>query len=63
MAVPAACGWVLDSRLSRLTKIALRAEFWVGPRWRSPAGPIAVDLAYGQSDHRVRLQFAVAIAF
>lgn len=34
-----------------------------GPRWRSPAGPIAVDLAYGQSDHRVRLQFAVAIAF
>lgn len=37
--------------------------YGVGPRWRSPAGPIAVDLAYGQSDHRVRLQFAVAIAF
>ena len=34
-----------------------------GPRWKSPAGPIAVDLAYGQRDHRVRLQFAVAIAF
>jgi translocation and assembly module TamA len=34
-----------------------------GPRWKSPAGPIAVDLAYGQADHRVRLQFAVAIAF
>jgi translocation and assembly module TamA len=37
--------------------------YGVGPRWKSPAGPIAVDLAYGQSDHRVRLQFAVAIAF
>ena len=37
--------------------------YGVGPRWRSPAGPIAVDLAYGQSDHRVRLQFAVATAF
>ena len=34
-----------------------------GPRWRSPAGPIAVDLAYGQADRRLRLQFAVAIAF
>lgn len=34
-----------------------------GPRWKSPAGPIALDLAYGQRDHRVRLQFAVAIAF
>lgn len=34
-----------------------------GPRWKSPAGPIAVDLAYGQRDHRLRLQFAVAIAF
>ena len=34
-----------------------------GPRWKSPAGPIAVDLAYGQADHRLRLQFAVAIAF
>lgn len=34
-----------------------------GPRWKSPAGPLAVDLAYGQSDHRLRLHFAVAIAF
>lgn len=37
--------------------------YGLGPRWKSPAGPIAVDLAYGQADHRVRLQFAVAIAF
>ena len=37
--------------------------YGIGPRWKSPAGPIAVDLAYGQRDHRLRLQFAVAIAF
>ncbi|HMZ77801.1 MAG TPA: BamA/TamA family outer membrane protein [Rhodocyclaceae bacterium] len=37
--------------------------YGLGPRWKSPAGPIALDLAYGQSDHRVRLHFAVAIAF
>lgn len=41
----------------------LNLGYGLGPRWRSPAGPIAVDLAYGQSDRRVRLQFAVAIAF
>lgn len=41
----------------------MNVGYGFGPRWRSPAGPIAVDLAYGQSDHRVRLQFAVAIAF
>ncbi len=45
----------------RLFKMNL--GYGLGPRWRSPAGPIAVDLAYGQSDHRLRLQFAVAIAF
>jgi translocation and assembly module TamA len=28
--------------------------YGIGPRWKSPAGPIAVDLAYGQRDHRLR---------
>lgn len=37
--------------------------YGMGPRWKSPAGPIAVDLAYGQADHRIRLQFSIAIAF
>ncbi len=41
----------------------LNLGYGIGPRWKSPAGPIAVDLAYGQRDHRLRLQFAVAIAF
>lgn len=41
----------------------MQLGYGLGPRWRSPAGPIALDLAYGQSDHRLRLQFAIAIAF
>ena len=31
-----------------------------GRAGRGSAGPIAVDLAYGQRDHRLRLRFAVA---
>ena len=37
--------------------------FGLGARWLSPAGPIAVDLAYGHAERRVRLHFGVAIAF
>jgi translocation and assembly module TamA len=35
----------------------------VGLRWRSPVGPLQVDLAYGQATRRVRLHFSVGIAF
>jgi translocation and assembly module TamA len=34
-----------------------------GVRWRSPAGPIAIDLAYGERDYRLRLHFFLAIPF
>ncbi|MFA9439096.1 autotransporter assembly complex family protein [Uliginosibacterium sp. sgz301328] len=34
-----------------------------GVRWRSPAGPLAVDLAYGYDDRRLRLHLSIAIAF
>ena len=37
--------------------------YGLGGRWKSPAGPIAVDLAYGQEDRTVKLHFAVMIAF
>lgn len=40
-----------------------RLGYGVGARWRSPAGPLALDLAYGQKDKRLRLHFAIAIAF
>ncbi len=43
----------------------LRANwgYGVGARWRTPAGPLAIDVAYADRDHKVRLVFSVAVAF
>lgn len=41
----------------------LRTGYGIGARWRSPAGPLAMDLAWGQDEQRLRLHFGVAIAF
>jgi translocation and assembly module TamA len=35
----------------------------VGARWRSPVGPINVDLAYGVCNHSVRPYLTLGIAF
>ncbi|MBY0574182.1 MAG: BamA/TamA family outer membrane protein, partial [Undibacterium sp.] len=35
----------------------------VGVRWKTPAGPIALDLAYGRQTQKMRLDFSIAIAF
>ena len=37
--------------------------YGLGVRWRSPVGPLRVDLAYGQELHKVRLHLSVGIAF
>lgn len=37
--------------------------YGLGARWRSPAGPLAVNVAYGHHDERVRIHFALGIAF
>ena len=37
--------------------------YGLGLRWRSPVGPLRVDLAYGQETHRVRAHLSVGIAF
>jgi translocation and assembly module TamA len=37
--------------------------YGVGARWRTPAGPLAIDLAYGEGDRKVRLSFSVSVAF
>lgn len=34
-----------------------------GVRWRSPVGPLKVDLAWGNETQKVRLHFSVGIAF
>jgi translocation and assembly module TamA len=35
----------------------------VGLRWRSPVGPLRLDLAYGEEVRRARLHFSVGIVF
>jgi len=41
----------------------LRTGYGIGARWRSPAGPLAIDLAWGHNERNLRLHFGVAIAF
>ncbi len=37
--------------------------YGVGLRWRSPVGPLRLDLAYGEALQKVRLHLSVGIAF
>jgi translocation and assembly module TamA len=37
--------------------------YGVGARVRTPAGPLFLDVAYGQRDHSLRLSFSLGIAF
>lgn len=41
----------------------LARGYGLGARWRSPAGPLALDLAYGQRERKVRPVLSIAIAF
>ncbi|MEB0137698.1 MULTISPECIES: autotransporter assembly complex protein TamA [unclassified Undibacterium] len=43
--------------------LSLRQAIGVGGRYRTPAGPIALDLAYGRQTAKLRLDFSIAIAF
>jgi translocation and assembly module TamA len=38
-------------------------SYGVGARYRTPAGPLAIDLAYASRDHKFRLAFSVTVAF
>ena len=38
-------------------------SYGVGARFKTPAGPFAIDLAYAGRDHKFRLAFSVTIAF
>ena len=37
--------------------------YGLGIRWRTPAGPLAVDVAWGERFQQLRVHFSVAIAF
>jgi translocation and assembly module TamA len=51
-----------DAADSRAT-FQWHAGYGVGARWKSPAGPLAIDLAYGQQERQFRIHFAVAAVF
>jgi len=46
-----------------LADARLAAGYGFGIRWRSPAGPIGADLAYGEREGRLQLHFSLSIPF
>jgi len=46
-----------------LQDVRLAIGYGLGARWRSPAGPIGIDFAYGERDHKLHLHFSLAIPF
>ncbi|NMM25839.1 MAG: outer membrane protein assembly factor [Glaciimonas sp.] len=40
-----------------------KVGYGVGGRWRSPVGPINLDIAYGQADKKVRMHFSLGVTF
>lgn len=41
----------------------LSSGYGGGARWRSPVGPLAMDLAWGRETHALHLHFSIAVAF
>lgn len=46
-----------------LHDLRLSAGYGSGARWRSPVGPLALDLAWGRETRALRLHFSIAVAF
>ena len=47
----------------RFNDLKMARGFGVGLRWRSPVGPLKVDVSRGQEVHRWRLDLAVGVTF
>lgn len=48
---------------NNISRVSWARGYGVGPRWRTLAGPLALDLAYGERDRRWRIHFTIAISF
>jgi translocation and assembly module TamA len=46
-----------------IKQVSLAQGYGIGARYRTVAGPIALDLAYGERARKLRLHFSIAIAF
>ena len=44
-------------------QVHARVGYGVGARWRSPVGPVRMDLAYAQSLRKLRLHLSVGFTF
>jgi translocation and assembly module TamA len=40
-----------------------KVGYGLGARWRSPVGPVGIDVAYGKAVHAVRLHFSLGFTF
>lgn len=45
-----------------LRTMRLSTGYGSGVRWRSPVGPLALDLAWGEASHALQLHFSLAVA-
>lgn len=45
-----------------LHTLRMSTGYGSGVRWRSPVGPLALDLAWGQASHSLQLHFSLAVA-
>jgi translocation and assembly module TamA len=46
-----------------LADFKLKQGYGLGARWRSPVGPLNLDIAYGEERREYRLHFSVGLAF
>jgi len=52
------------SAASRFGDLKIDRGYGVGLRWRSPVGPLKIDLSHGQGEHHLlRLDLSVGVVF
>jgi translocation and assembly module TamA len=47
----------------RFSDLSPAVGIGAGVRWRSPVGPLRLDLAWGERTQQLRLHFSVGVAF
>jgi len=48
---------------NKVSQLQTQWGYGLGARWRSPVGPVRMDLAYAQSLHKLRLHLSVGFTF
>ncbi|MES2355854.1 MAG: autotransporter assembly complex family protein [Pseudomonadota bacterium] len=59
----AAVFYDVGDAVDHLPDFKLQHGYGAGARWRSPVGPLSLDVAYGQERKEYRLHFTVGVAF